>query len=110
VLPPNYPDQAMTEECTRQILSYIRMARRNTYIVGLLDAFVSRRAFITSDRCIEMGPFAMEEGDMVVIFFGGTVPYVSRPRGVHYLLVRESAMYMALWKARQFAPSNGKVS
>jgi hypothetical protein len=42
---------------------------------------------------IGMGPFAMEEGDIVVILFGETVPYVLRPRGVHYLLVGECYVY-----------------
>jgi len=69
------------------------MARRNTYIIGLLDAFVSRRVFITSDGFIGIGPFAMEEGDMVVILFRGAVPYILRPRGVQYLLVGECYVY-----------------
>jgi hypothetical protein len=52
--------------------------------------YVRRRFFVTSDGQLGLGPLAMEEGDVVVVLFGGTVPFVLRPCGDgHFRLMGE---------------------
>lgn len=50
-----------------------------------------RRFFVTRDGMIGIGPLAAEEGDIVVVLFGGSVPFILRPYGdgQHYRVVGE---------------------
>lgn len=48
-----------------------------------------RRFFVTDDGLLAMGPRSMQEGDIVVVLFGGKVPFVLRPSLDGYRLVGE---------------------
>ncbi|KAF2248538.1 HET-domain-containing protein, partial [Trematosphaeria pertusa] len=49
-----------------------------------------RRVFRTSNGALGLGPRCMREGDMVVVLFGGDMPYVVRPMGPVFLLLGEA--------------------
>lgn len=44
-----------------------------------MNAFLGRRVFRCEDGKLGLGPAAMRPGDVVVVLFGGIVPYVLRP-------------------------------
>lgn len=44
-----------------------------------MNAFLGRRVFRCEDGKLGLGPAAMRPGDLVVVLFGGIVPYVLRP-------------------------------
>lgn len=44
-----------------------------------MNAFLGRRVFRCEDGKLGLGPAAMRTGDVVVVLFGGIVPYVLRP-------------------------------
>lgn len=44
-----------------------------------MNAFLGRRVFRSEDGKLGLGPAAMKPGDVVVVLFGGIVPYVLRP-------------------------------
>lgn len=44
-----------------------------------MNAFLGRRVFRCEDGKLGLGPAAMKSGDVVVVLFGGIVPYVLRP-------------------------------
>ncbi|KAH6716460.1 heterokaryon incompatibility protein-domain-containing protein [Leptodontidium sp. MPI-SDFR-AT-0119] len=48
-----------------------------------------RKLFTTTSGYVGMGPAAMKEDDIVVILYGGRVPFVLRPRDEHFYLVGE---------------------
>jgi hypothetical protein len=54
-----------------------------------LGTSADRRFFVTTDGHMGLGPFAMEEGDIVTVLFGGAVPYLLRRMGADYWLVGE---------------------
>ncbi|KAH6638328.1 hypothetical protein C7974DRAFT_158905 [Boeremia exigua] len=56
---------------------------------------IERRFFITTGGDLGLGPLAMQEGDLVVVLFGGTVPFVLRPLGdgQHFRLVGEAYVH-----------------
>ncbi|KAF1953838.1 hypothetical protein CC80DRAFT_131627 [Byssothecium circinans] len=43
-----------------------------------LSPMIHRRLFVTSERQLGLGPVAMMSGDVVVVLFGGRVPFVLR--------------------------------
>ncbi|KAK2058198.1 HET domain-containing protein [Colletotrichum caudatum] len=47
----------------------------------------SRRAFMTRDGRVGIGPKMMQPGDEVVVLFGGRMLFIARSRGDHRLLV-----------------------
>jgi hypothetical protein len=57
----------------------------------VINTIARRRFFITGKRMLGLGPAAIEGGDVVVILFGGSVPFVLRPSddGRHWRLVGE---------------------
>lgn len=44
-----------------------------------MNAFLGRRVFRCEDGKLGLGPAAMRPGDVIVVLFGGIVPYVLRP-------------------------------
>ncbi|KAF2833464.1 hypothetical protein CC86DRAFT_389698 [Ophiobolus disseminans] len=56
---------------------------------AFVRACVDRRLFVTRGGLIGIGPHAMKEGDIVVILFGGRVPYILRPIGMSYKYIGE---------------------
>ena len=58
------------------------------YFHTLWRACTNRRVFFTRSGSVGVGPKIMREGDIIVVFHGGDVPYVLRPHGDHYLLLR----------------------
>jgi hypothetical protein len=60
-----------------------------------LDAVIANvkghRFFVTADGMLGLGPVAIEEGDVLTILFGGSVPFLLRPDGdgMHFRLVGE---------------------
>jgi hypothetical protein len=80
----------VVEKALQQALLYETEETENLqYIKYLLDIDATRRFFITADRHMGMGPFAMQENDIVATLFGGSVPYILRPKDDHYVLVGE---------------------
>ncbi len=51
---------------------------------------VRRRFFITSKGFFGLGPRNMEEGDVVFVLYGCSVPVVLRPKGKHWSLIGEA--------------------
>ena len=49
-----------------------------------------RTLFVTGTGSIGLGPAAMATGDVVCILFGGSIPYILRRTGDHYLFAGES--------------------
>lgn len=49
----------------------------------------SRRFFVTLEGMIGLGPASLQQGDYVVILFGGLTPFVLRFHNLVYLLVGE---------------------
>lgn len=45
------------------------------------DFCLSRYVFWTEDGTFDLGPKCMQPGDVVVVLFGGKIPYVLRPDG-----------------------------
>ncbi|KAF2190445.1 hypothetical protein K469DRAFT_385156 [Zopfia rhizophila CBS 207.26] len=54
--------------------------RRIEYQAAVSSTCPWRRFFITSSGHMGLGPMSMEEGDVVAILFGSTVPFVLRPQ------------------------------
>lgn len=48
-----------------------------------------RQLFVTSNSMLGLGPLAIEEGDVLVLIFGGSVLLILRPNGdgQHYRFV-----------------------
>jgi hypothetical protein len=44
-----------------------------------VNAMVGRRVVVLGDGAVGLGPAAAREGDVVVVLFGGVVPFVLRP-------------------------------
>jgi hypothetical protein len=73
---------------------------RNRRGGGAYDTFMRRagfshcrRVFSTRTGYLGLGPSAMEEGDVVVVFFSFLVPFIIRKIDDHYLLVGEAYAY-----------------
>ncbi|PNP60666.1 hypothetical protein FNYG_14603 [Fusarium nygamai] len=49
-----------------------------------------RRLFITENGYTGLGPANLRQGDMVVVLFGGKVPYILRQQEGHHVLVGET--------------------
>ncbi|TEA18172.1 Heterokaryon incompatibility protein 6, OR allele [Colletotrichum sidae] len=47
----------------------------------------NRRAFMTGDGRVGIGPRMMRPGDELVVLFGGHLPFIVRRRGDHHLLI-----------------------
>jgi hypothetical protein len=54
---------------------------------------LSRRIFTTNDGRIGLGPMAMRTGDLVVILFGSTWPFVLRPYNNKYKMCGVCYLY-----------------
>ncbi|KAM5344545.1 hypothetical protein ACJ41O_013080 [Fusarium nematophilum] len=54
-----------------------------------LHRLILRKAFVTKNRWMGLGPSVTQPGDVVAILFGGKVPYILRPVDDHYLFVGE---------------------
>jgi hypothetical protein len=46
-----------------------------------MNAAYKRRPFLTSRGYVGLGPEHLLEGDVICILYGGTVPFILRPRG-----------------------------
>jgi hypothetical protein len=90
IISPCHSDPAAAEIAFQHIVFYSSMnLKANNFMRKFLNVCSSLRFFITADGHIGMGPFAMQEKDVVVVLFGGPVPYILRPKGGHYELVGE---------------------
>ncbi|KAL0940316.1 het domain-containing protein [Colletotrichum truncatum] len=58
-----------------------------SFLSGVTTYANHRRAFVTRDGRVGLGPKMMQPGDEVVVLFGGRMPFIVRPRADHYLLV-----------------------
>jgi hypothetical protein len=67
-----------------QFFDHLRMLDASSMKMELtlcaFNAFWGRRIFHCEDGTIGLGPAAMRPGDVIVVLFGGIVPYVLRPR------------------------------
>lgn len=64
-----------------------REEKLHTFGSGARTYSHNRRAFVTRDGRVGIGPQMMQPGDEVVVLFGGRMPFIARPRGHHRLLV-----------------------
>lgn len=53
------------------------------------NACKGRKLFFTESGNLGLGPMAIQEGDILCVLFGGSVPYVLRAEGEFYRLVGE---------------------
>jgi hypothetical protein len=51
-----------------------------------------RRMFWTSDGSLGLGPQCMRVNDIVVVLYGGNIPYVLRPQGDEFLFLGQAYM------------------
>ncbi|KAF2026739.1 hypothetical protein EK21DRAFT_73415 [Setomelanomma holmii] len=56
---------------------------------AFVRACVDRRFFVTKKGLMGIGPDTMKEGDIVVVLFGGRVPYLLRPAGTGHSFLGE---------------------
>jgi hypothetical protein len=61
----------------------------NTFVNMVSSTVARRRFFVTEKGLLGLGPKSIEEGDVVVILFGGSTPFLLRPvkDGWHWRLV-----------------------
>lgn len=83
------PNQTIIESITPLLAFYSAEPLHIGINVRYQTIGMNRRFFITADGHMGMGPVAIEEGDIVVILFGGKVPYVLRPMGKTHSFVGE---------------------
>jgi hypothetical protein len=57
------------------------------FMAGVRMYSLNRRAFLTRDGRLGVGPKMMQPGDEVAVFFGGRLPFVIRPRAGHHVFV-----------------------
>jgi hypothetical protein len=67
----------------------------NNFFNLVMNTVVRRRFFVTKQGMLGLGPAAMNEGDVVGIVFGSSVPFLLRPSGdgVHFRLVGDCYVY-----------------
>jgi hypothetical protein len=59
---------------------YARMVRRTSW---------GRRLFMTNAATYGLGPSCMRAGDIIVVLFGGKVPFALRPKGNNFIFLGE---------------------
>lgn len=71
-------------------------------IAAALHVCYGRRQFVMENGYIGLGPAAMQNGDILCVLFGGSVPYVLRATDTNglYRVIGERAMFMELCKER----------
>lgn len=57
------------------------------FFQATLRAMNKRKVFLTTCGMMGAGPVVVEAGDIVVVLFGGSVPFVLRPKDDHYQLI-----------------------
>ncbi|GIZ47204.1 hypothetical protein CKM354_001030300 [Cercospora kikuchii] len=58
-----------------------------SFVQAMSDAIMSRTFFTTEDGRIGTGPFRLQKGDLICMFYGGNRIYVLRQQGEHYVFV-----------------------
>ncbi|KAF2498798.1 hypothetical protein BU16DRAFT_605260 [Lophium mytilinum] len=78
---------------------------------AFVRACMDRRFFLTQDGRMGIGPKTMKEGDMIVVLFGGKVPFVVRPSGTRFRFIGECYVpglmkgeAVEQWRARSCDP------
>jgi hypothetical protein len=66
-----------TQERAESYLDYSEST--NTFVNLVSNAVARRRFFVTEKGMLGLGPRTMEEGDVIAVLFGGSVPFVLRP-------------------------------
>jgi hypothetical protein len=85
--PPNFPPEAADEPLMIQYLAreYLDTALYN----GFTLHSVGQHFFVTEKGYIGVGSPLMETGDIIVILFGGSVPFILRQQDEYYKFISE---------------------
>ena len=70
----------LSTECRNYLLQFQGQGFASS-LMNLMVRVCNQRCFFTTlEKCFGVGPSRIESNDLVVVLYGGTVPYVLRPR------------------------------